>query len=93
MTKFAILMMASASVAADFRVSILTMHDGRVLTGILGASTARTVELQTATEKLTLQKSDIETTKPTNLSIMPEGQLNSLSKDDIRDLIGFLSTP
>mgnify|MGYP006272882357 CR=1 FL=1 len=83
----------SAEIGRDYRMSIVTTQQGRVVTGLQVESTPTRLTLQTATEKIVLDRNDIEEIKESPLSIMPEGQLNSLSKDDIRDLIGFLSTP
>jgi hypothetical protein len=44
----------------------------------------------TATEKLTLSNDDVESIKPTKLSLMPEGQLDLMKPDEIRDLIAYL---
>ena len=47
--------------------------------------------IQTATERLILSRDDIETIKDSEVSIMPEGQLEALSKEQVRDLIAYLS--
>lgn len=83
----------SAEIGRDYRMSIVTTKTGRVVTGLQVESTPTRLTLQTATEKIVLDRNDIDEVKESPLSIMPEGQLNALSKDDIRDLIGFLSTP
>ncbi|MEY4178690.1 MAG: hypothetical protein RLY70_2264 [Planctomycetota bacterium] len=80
----------SASVAADFRTSTVVLTDGRVVTGVVSNPTPRTIAVQTATEKLTLPAADVEQVKPTNQSLMPEGLFNTLSADQVRDLIAFL---
>lgn len=80
----------SASVAADFRTSVVELKDGRVLTGVVGAPTARTVTIQTATEKLTVPRDEIERTNPSKASLMPEGLLNMLTPEQIRDLFAFV---
>jgi len=83
----------SAEIGRDYRMSIVTTKGGRVVTGLQVESTPTRLTLQTATEKIVLDRNDIEEVTESPLSIMPEGQLNSLSKDEVRDLIGFLSTP
>lgn len=80
----------SASVAADFRTSTVVLADGRVLNGVVSHPTPRTVAVQTATEKLTLPAAEVEQIKPTNQSLMPEGLFNTLTADQVRDLIAFL---
>jgi putative membrane-bound dehydrogenase-like protein len=80
----------SAEVPQTFKVSVVVMQDGRVLTGVLGRDDGETVDLQTAQEKLTLRKADIEETKSSPLSLMPDGLIEKLSDAQVRDLIGYL---
>jgi putative membrane-bound dehydrogenase-like protein len=83
----------SAMVAADYRVSILTLKDGRVLNGIIGEQTARTLTLKTMTETFTVDRQDIVEIEPTTLSIMPEGLLEAMSPEQTRDLIAYVMSP
>jgi len=83
----------SATVGTNYRLSIVELKDGRVLNGIVGAQTDRTIVLQTATERVVLERSEIEALQASNLSIMPEGQLGAMSDEQIRDLIGYLMKP
>ena len=80
----------SAEIGRDYRMSLLQLADGRTLTGMILERTPARVTLQTATEKLVISAEDIEGIKDSALSMMPEGQLNTLSKEDVRDLIGYL---
>jgi putative membrane-bound dehydrogenase-like protein len=80
----------SASVAADFRVIIVVLDSGRVLSGVVSEQNERTLTLQTAQEPITIDRRQIEETKQTTLSVMPDGLLQNLSADQIRDLIGYL---
>jgi hypothetical protein len=49
--------------------------------------------LQTQTTKETIAISEIAQMKETSLSSMPDGLLNGLSHDQVRDLIGYLMHP
>ncbi len=80
----------SAVVNKDFRMTVLVMEDGRVLNGVITGQTERTITLQALTEKLTINKDEIEVMKPTSLSPMPEGLLQPLNETQIRDLIAYL---
>ena len=82
-----------ATVSADFRMVVVAMHDGRVLNGLVKAQTARTLTLQTQTEAITLDRSEIEGVRPSTSSLMPDGLLDPLKPDEIRDLIAYLSHP
>lgn len=83
----------SAVVNKDFRMSVLRMADGRVLNGLIVKQDDQRLELQTAKELLPLMKSEIEEIQLTTLSPMPEGLLQPLQADQIRDLIGYLMSP
>jgi len=80
----------SATVGTNYRLSIIALTDGRILNGVVGAKTERTVAIQTASEALVLERSEIDAMEESDLSLMPEGQLNAFSADEIRDLVGFL---
>jgi len=80
----------SASVAADFRMSVVALESGRVVTGVIVEQSDRTITLQTQQERVTIEKSEIEEQKATSESLMPEGQLKELSDAQLRDLIAYL---
>ncbi|MBX3421621.1 MAG: c-type cytochrome [Pirellulaceae bacterium] len=80
----------SASVGAGFRMVIALTEDGRVINGVIVASTERTLTLQTANEAVTLDRQNVESLTPSNTSLMPDGILQDYSPDQIRDLIGYL---
>lgn len=80
----------SAVVAADFRLAILTLKDGRVLSGLVPEKTERTLTLQTMTERLTIEQSEVTETQLVNQSLMPEGLLQTLNDTQVRDLVAYL---
>jgi putative heme-binding domain-containing protein len=80
-------------VAASYRISVLQMADGRVLNGVVSDRTEKTLNLQTPAERLTIPLDEIEAIRDTNLSLMPEGQLDVLAPGDVRDLVGYLMSP
>ena len=51
------------------------------------------VTVQTPNELIVLEKGDIESRQHSPLSMMPEGQLDPLTMDQVRDLIGYLASP
>jgi putative heme-binding domain-containing protein len=81
----------SAEVAQDFRMSVVSTHDGRVITGIVLERSPNRYVLQTATERLILPKVDVDTIAESPSSIMPEGQLDALTREQVRDLIAYLA--
>lgn len=80
----------SAEVARDFRLSTVRLKDDRVLTGVVVERTPARVTVQSATERTVLDPADVDEVKDTTLSIMPEGQLDALTKEQIRDLFAYL---
>jgi putative heme-binding domain-containing protein len=80
----------SAVVPETYRVSNIAMKDDRVLSGIILNQTDRTVTVQTANEKLTLEKSGVESIKPSQLSMMPDGLLNNLTEEQTVNLFAYL---
>ena len=83
----------SAVVNADFRMSIVKLKDGRVLNGIITAKTERTLTIRSVTETSTVEQSEIESSETSALSQMPEGLLESLSEQQVRDLVAYLRHP
>lgn len=83
----------SATVGAEYRLSIIVLKDGRVLNGIVASSNDQTLTLQTAKERTVIERSEIEEVKTSDKSLMPDGQLQTLTADQIRDLVGYLMHP
>jgi putative heme-binding domain-containing protein len=83
----------SAQVPANYRVSVVTLKDGRVLSGIVGSRNNRTLTVQTATDSHIIELSEIESETPSPLSIMPDNQLQTLTPDQQRDLFAYLMHP
>lgn len=82
----------SAQVAKDYRMSTVTTVDGQTLTGILVENTPTRVILQTTTERLVIPGEDVESAKESQFSIMPEGQLDTLSPQEVKDLFAYLTS-
>jgi putative heme-binding domain-containing protein len=80
----------SAVVTADFRMSIVELKDGRVLNGLIAAKTERTLTLKTMTETLTVERGEVAGLRESTLSLMPEGMLEAMPRDQARDLIAYL---
>ncbi len=66
-----------ATVSADFRMVVVAMQDGRVLNGLIKEQSARTLTLQTQTEAIHLDRSEIEAIRPSLSSLMPDGLLDA----------------
>lgn len=83
----------SGVVSADFRMSIVTLKDGRVLSGVASQANERTVSLRTLTEEMKLERSEIAKQEVSPVSMMPEGLILALQPDQVRDLIAYLMHP
>jgi putative membrane-bound dehydrogenase-like protein len=81
----------SAEVAKDYRMSAVETASGSKLTGIVVERTPARLVLQTATERIVIAAEEVESVKDSELSIMPEGQLDALTREQVRDLIAYLS--
>ena len=69
----------SAIVTADFRVTVLELVDGRVLTGVVTAKNEKTLTLITQTDTLTIERDRIEAQKDSKQSLMADGLLQPLT--------------
>lgn len=83
----------SGVVDKDYRMSILLLDDGRIINGLITSETDRTMTVQSATELVTIEKELVTARKITEKSPMPDGLLETLTADEVRDLIGYLGHP
>jgi len=83
----------SASFARGFEPVAISTKDGRVQSGIIGRETASAVYLRTTDRaEIRIARTDLEELSPSTVSIMPQGLDKTLTADELRDLIEFLST-
>jgi putative heme-binding domain-containing protein len=82
----------SASVGMDYTLTTIATRDGRLISGILREQTPSALVIQTASERVTLSRDEIEAVKGSNTSMMPEGQLETLTPQEIRDLFSYLAS-
>ena len=83
----------SAVIGKDYLMVNVKTKDGRYIDGIIKAETADSVTFATVNEVITLPKNEIASQKTSNLSMMPEGLLATLSEPDVRNLVKYLSSP
>ncbi len=82
----------SRSVEGNYRQYVVTTKAGRVVPGLLASETRTAVEILDAEAKRHLiQREDIEEIQTSNKSLMPEGFEKQLSKDDLVNLLEFLT--
>jgi putative heme-binding domain-containing protein len=83
----------SAVVSADYRMSLVTLEDGRALSGVIAGKDERTLTLRTLAETMTIDQKEVVKIDTSPLSMMPEGLLLAFPPDQVRDLIAYLMHP
>ncbi len=81
----------SASVGRDYTLTTVATSDGRVVAGIVREQRPEALTIRTAGELLVLPRDEIEAVKTSNTSMMPEGQLDPLTPQEVRDLFAYLA--
>jgi putative membrane-bound dehydrogenase-like protein len=83
----------SNRLATGYQSVLLATRDGKVVTGLIRAETEAYIELVDSETKLTrVAKTEIEDRKVGDLSVMPAGQVDSLSVVEFADLISYLQS-
>jgi putative heme-binding domain-containing protein len=80
----------NAEIPNDYRTWNLETKDERSISGVLTRQDAQTVTLATPGETLTVSRADIRSLRQSELSMMPEGLLQALADDEVRDLVAYL---
>jgi putative membrane-bound dehydrogenase-like protein len=80
----------SAQVASHFRVEIVRLEDGTVLTGVPQKESFEALEIQTAKELIRLEKKTITERKASSQSLMPDRLLVPLDERGKIDLFRYL---
>jgi putative heme-binding domain-containing protein len=79
-----------ATLPMDFRMTVFTLKDGRILTGITAAQTEKMITIQSQVERLDIEKSAITKQQVLHMPLMPEGMLGGLKEEQVRDLFAYL---
>ncbi len=83
----------SAFIRAEYVSYNVEMKDGRALNGLMAESTPATVTLLDANNKRTvLNRTELKDLDASAVSLMPEGLLDTLEPQQIRDLISYLQS-
>jgi putative heme-binding domain-containing protein len=82
----------SLVIGADYQVSTVVTKDGRNLTGLIVEDNAQRIVIRMAgASDEAIPRNNIEFTRVSKLSMMPEGIENIFSKKELSDLFAFLS--
>jgi putative membrane-bound dehydrogenase-like protein len=81
----------SASVGQGYETYVIQTTGGQTVTGLVTRRTADALFLRTPDQKdIRLATADIEQIKPSPVSIMPAGLENTMTNEQLRDLIAYL---
>ena len=83
----------SALIGKDYVAHVVATTDGRVLTGLVRGEDKDAITLQTANEQVVLPRGEIEQTRPSDQSMMPEDLWSPLSDHELRSLVAYLASP
>jgi putative membrane-bound dehydrogenase-like protein len=79
-------------VPVDYQLTVFTLKDGRVVSGVVPEQNERTVTVQSATEQVVIRRDEMEKQESMPISLMPEGLLKTLPEDSVKDLVAYLMT-
>jgi putative heme-binding domain-containing protein len=81
----------SAEIREGFEQVMVVTHDGRAVSGLRFDQDQQVLVLRNVDgQNITVARSDIEETIPQSKSLMPEGLLNGLKDQEVRDLFAYL---
>jgi putative membrane-bound dehydrogenase-like protein len=80
----------SSVVPKQFTTSVIALQNGRVVTGVVIGETEKAITVQTDKEQLTLATEDIEQRRNSGKSLMPDGMIDALTPEQVRDLFAFM---
>lgn len=82
----------SAVIAKEYMVSNVYMKDGDAFSGIITKDEGDTISLTTESGVQQIERAEVKEVRRSELSMMPEGLLNPLSKQEIVNLVTYLRT-
>jgi putative heme-binding domain-containing protein len=83
----------NAVIPNEYRTSMIETKDDRIITGIASKQDEKSVTILTANETLIVPRNEIKSSQQSDVSMMPEGLMQGLSDQEVRDLIYYLSRP
>jgi putative membrane-bound dehydrogenase-like protein len=83
----------SAAVNKDYQMQVVQTVDGRTITGLVLEESKTALTIQTVNEKVVIPVDEIEARKLSTVSMMPDGLLQNLSNDQLRQLLAYLMGP
>jgi putative heme-binding domain-containing protein len=83
----------SAVIRKEFMSHVIATTDGRTINGLIAEATPSALTLiDSKAQKIVIPTSDVEATKPSSTSLMPEKLLDALDAQAVRDLVAYLQS-
>ena len=83
----------NSSLARGFESFAVVTTDGKVHTGLILSETTETIRLRTTDQReVTILRDEIDELQPSQVSVMPTGLDRTMSEDDLRDLVAYLTS-
>jgi putative heme-binding domain-containing protein len=84
----------SGEIQDDYKMVVVTSRDGRTYIGNIISENERQITMRViGQDELVLNKSDIQSQETSANSMMPEGLLQTMTDQQVLDLIGYLKNP
>lgn len=84
--------MSCSVVAAAYRMTVLLLDDGRVLSRVVSSESEHALTLQTQQQPEQIDKELILERKASDVSLMPDGILAQMNEAEVADLVSYLMT-
>lgn len=82
----------SAEIQDDYKMVVVTTRDGRTYSGNVVTENQRQITMRVVGQNdVVLNRSSIQTKEITGTSMMPQGLLNTLSDEEVINLLGYLN--
>ncbi len=80
----------SAVVPNEYRVMTIDLLNGRRINGIIKAESDKSLTVRTSNETLVIPKDEIDSRTPSKMSMMPDGLLDKLTEQEVKNLVAYL---
>ncbi len=83
----------SAAIGKDYQLNNIRTVDGRVISGIIVEQSGASLTLQAINDRVVVSREDIDEIVVSPVSMMPNGQFESLTSEEIHNLLAYLAAP
>ncbi|MAS96685.1 MAG: dehydrogenase [Verrucomicrobiales bacterium] len=77
-------------VPADYQMTVFTLKDGRVISGVIPQQNEKTISIQTPADLQVISREEIAKQEKLPVSLMPEGLLQALGEKEVKHLVAYL---